>query len=61
MKARVDAELCTGCGICVDTCPEVFKLEGETAEVHANPVPSEAEESCQQASDECPTEAISLA
>lgn len=26
MKATVDKSLCTGCGVCVDACPEVFQL-----------------------------------
>jgi len=25
-KAKVDKALCTGCGICIDACPEVFAL-----------------------------------
>ncbi len=33
MKAKVDAELCTGCGPCVDICPEVFELGDDIAEV----------------------------
>lgn len=60
MKARVDAEACTGCGMCVETCPEVFKMEGDVAVAHTNPVPAEAEEKCRQASKECPVDAIPL-
>lgn len=29
MKAVIDKSLCTGCGICVDGCPEVFHLEAD--------------------------------
>ena len=29
MKARVDPELCNGCGPCVDICPDVFELNEE--------------------------------
>ena len=27
MKAKLDKDLCIGCGLCVSTCPEVFKME----------------------------------
>ena len=29
MKAVVDKSLCTGCGICVEGCPEIFQLEAD--------------------------------
>ena len=31
MKAFVDKDTCTGCELCVDTCPEIFYMDGETA------------------------------
>ena len=57
MKVRVE-ESCTACGLCVDTCPDVFDMGDEVAEVIADPVPAEFEASAQQAADECPVEAI---
>ena len=57
MKVRIE-DSCTACGICVDTCPEVFEMGDEIAEVIANAVPPELEETAQQAADECPVEAI---
>ena len=61
MKAIVDVELCTGCGLCEETCPEVFKLDSEDiAEVIADPVAAEDEDTCRQAAEDCPTEAITL-
>lgn len=29
MKAVVDKSLCTGCGLCVDMCPEIFQLSAD--------------------------------
>lgn len=58
MKVMIDGDLCTGCGLCADTCPEVFKMEGDKAVAFTNPVPSEAEGNCQEAKEACPVEAI---
>jgi ferredoxin len=60
MTAIVDKETCTGCGLCPDICPEVFKMDGDTATAYTNPVPSSAQESCRDAADQCPVEAISI-
>lgn len=60
MKATVDGDLCTGCGLCPDTCPDVFKMEDDVAVVHADPVPKEAEEACKEAAEDCPVDAISV-
>ncbi len=61
MKAIVDANLCTGCGLCVATCPEVFDMnDDDIAIVIATPVPADAEDSCQDSADGCPVDAISI-
>ena len=60
MKAIVDQDLCTGCGLCPDTCPEVFKMDGDTAKVIVDTVPEKSEESCREAAEDCPVEAISI-
>ena len=60
MKAHVNEELCTGCGPCEEICPEVFKIEDDLSHVQTNLVPSDAEESCREAMEECPTDAISI-
>jgi len=51
-------DTCTACGLCVDTCPDVFEMGDDIAEVIVGQVPPELEESAQQAADECPVEAI---
>ncbi len=57
MKVRIE-DSCTACGLCVDTCPDVFDMADEMAEVIADLVPAEFEALAQQAADECPVEAI---
>ena len=60
MKASVDSDLCTGCGLCVDTCPAVFEIEGALAKVLFANVPGNALDVCRQAADNCPVEAIQI-
>jgi ferredoxin len=61
MKVCVDPELCSGCGPCVDLCPEAFELNEEgMAIVKLDEVPAELQDACKEAADNCPTEAISI-
>ena len=61
MKAIIDEELCTGCELCVETCPEVFEMSDEdVAVVKADEVPSEAEDTAREAAEDCPSEAITI-
>ena len=57
MKVRIE-DTCTSCGLCVDSCPEVFQMGQDMAEVIVDEVTAEFEEAVQQATDECPVEAI---
>ena len=57
MRVRVE-DSCTACGLCAETCPDVFQMGAEFAEVIADPVPPESEDSAQEAADDCPVEAI---
>lgn len=57
MKVRID-DSCTGCGLCVETCPEVFRMGDDVAEVITEEVPPQFEEAVQQAANECPVESI---
>lgn len=58
MKATVDEDLCAGCGPCEDICPEVFEIAAGMAHVKADPVPPQAEDTCREAMETCPAEAI---
>lgn len=61
MKARVDKSKCIGCGQCVATCPQVFRLgKDDLSEAYRNPIPSESEDTAQEAADGCPVEAITI-
>ncbi len=58
MKVSIDQDLCTGCGLCSDSVPEVFEMGDETAHVIKPNVPSGMEDDVQSAADDCPVEAI---
>lgn len=57
-KVHVDEDLCIGCGLCADTCPDVFEL-GDDGKAKVK-----AEGACRccakDAADTCPTEAIAV-
>jgi len=57
MKVKIE-DTCTACGLCVETCPEVFEMGPDMAQVTDEDVPPEFEDAVQQAADECPVEAI---
>ncbi|MEA3493902.1 MAG: ferredoxin [Candidatus Margulisiibacteriota bacterium] len=58
MAVSVDQALCTGCGVCVDLCPEVFAWGSEGK---ATAVKQEAETcNIEEIANQCPAEAINL-
>ena len=57
MKVRIE-DTCTACGLCVDTCPDVFEMGEDIAEVKVTEVPEALEVDVQQAAEECPSESI---
>lgn len=57
---KVDPELCTGCGICEDICPDVFEV-GDDGTSHVINADGCADAGCcEEAADECPEAAISM-
>jgi len=61
MKAVVNKDTCTGCELCVSTCPEVFEMTADgVAKAKVEEVPADAQDSCREAASGCPVEAIEL-
>ena len=60
MRAVVDPNTCIGCTLCVQLCPEVFKMEDDKAVAYIEPVPEQIKETCKQAAQECPVNAITI-
>ena len=60
MKPSVDADLCIGCGLCEEECPEVFAIrdDGLAHVIAVDPDP-ESYGCIRDSADLCPTEAIS--
>jgi ferredoxin len=60
MKAKVDHDSCIGCGLCTDTCPEVFKMGDDDIAVVYCEITASTEETAKEACDNCPSSSISL-
>jgi ferredoxin len=55
---KIDADLCTACGLCTDGVPQVFKMGKDIAEVISPDVPPNLEKAVRDATADCPAEAI---
>jgi ferredoxin len=60
MKATVDETKCVGCGLCAETCPNVFIMSNGLAKVTVQAVKLQDAADCHKAADECPVEAIGI-
>jgi ferredoxin len=58
MTVRIDPNLCTACGLCTDSVPQVFKMGKDVAEVINPAVPATLENAVRDAAGDCPAEAI---
>ncbi len=59
MRVEVDPDLCISCGVCIETCPDVFDWDDEE-KAHAvdEELDDDLEECAHEAVEACPTEAI---
>jgi ferredoxin len=60
MRAMVDADLCTACGLCADAVPGVFRLDDSVAEVVMDTIPEDLEDDVRDAALDCPASAIAV-
>ncbi len=61
MELIVDQDLCISCGICVDTCPNIFNWNDDgKADVQVEDVTGETEKCSMEALEECPVDAIQI-
>ena len=63
MKVNVDQEVCIGCGMCIDICPDVFKFNEDSKsevipEVLAEDLAEDVKTKMQEAKEVCPVDAI---
>lgn len=58
---KVNQETCIGCNMCVDICPELFRLNDEyKSECIVDEVKEDLKDKAKEACDVCPVSAITL-
>lgn len=58
MNVTIERDGCISCGLCAETCPEVFRMaEDGLAEVYAKPT-EELEDGAKDAAENCPVSVI---
>jgi len=56
-RVTIDEDTCTACGLCEDTCPEVFEVD-DVAKVKEGADFKTYEDEIKEAAEDCPVEAI---
>ena len=61
MKAVIDRSGCIACGLCAETCPEVFQMADDgLAEAIKEEVPKDSESKATEAQENCPVSVITV-
>jgi len=60
MIAKIDADLCIGCQLCVQVAPNIFEMKEDKAVTISDSIPEDAESISKEATDSCPVNAIIL-
>ena len=61
MKGYVDKDICIGCELCHDICPQVFKMDDDgKAIADENEIQDSVIEFAKEAEQQCPVEAIKI-
>lgn len=59
MKASIERDGCISCGLCAETCPEVFRMaDDDLAEVYVDVVPEGVQDTALEAKENCPVSVI---
>lgn len=61
MRAIIDSDGCIACGLCVETCPKVFRMSDDGyAEVYVETIPVQEEDGAMEAQNNCPVSVITV-
>jgi ferredoxin len=61
MKTSITRDLCIGCGLCAEICPQIYAIADDmTAYILLDRIPAELETIAQEAGEACPVSAINF-
>lgn len=60
MKAIIDRDGCISCGLCAETCPEVFQMADDGLAEVIGGITEDNETDAREAMEDCPVSVISI-